>query len=188
MIETHLIPTTPWGNRTELLPKKMGYISSLNFLVMTNGPYLLHYDAREQKRAFRHLFDERVTTLPEGAACELPIGDIRRVSGQLGTLSAPFTPPLKLTIAGKLDDNAVVNINCSGVVNFRGGARRALWSGNRTVASGSAFIATNYETTSATYRWLTQRQLFGVGRVEGKRETSTDPWEFDFTFDLYAAY
>jgi hypothetical protein len=66
-------------------------------------------------------------------------------------------------------------------------------------------VSTSYETVSATYRWLTRRELFGVGVVTGKRSLnepeekkvsskeqerllSGKPWSLQFSFDLYAAF
>jgi len=163
----------------------MRYVSSLDVSVDATGPYLFFGAAQE--RAFRHLFRETVVTLPEGLVCELPTLDIRRVTTQIGTAAALYSPDLSIDIASIAGDGKVVNVKCSGVAIFRGGTRQALAS-KRTYAAGAAFIASSYETISATYHWLTQRQLFGVGTVVGNRDRSDEPWQLDFTFDLYAAF
>jgi hypothetical protein len=184
MIEPYLIPTTPWGNRTELLPKQARYLLSLDLAATASSPFLISND--QQKRALRHLFDETTATVPEGVLCELPRADIRRVTGQIGTAADPSSPNLSLDVAATFDDGAAVNISCTGVVLFRGGPAALRSAG--TSIGGSAFVATNYETTSATYRWMTRRQLFGVGTVRGKRASSGRAWRLDFTFDLYGAF
>jgi hypothetical protein len=53
--------------------------------------------------------------------------------------------------------------------------------GLRVAPNGSAFINTKQDCSVARYRWLTRRQLFGVGRlaVEGKR--------LKLSFDLHVA-
>ncbi|HLK92526.1 MAG TPA: hypothetical protein VKZ18_21700 [Polyangia bacterium] len=189
MTTPSLVPATPWGERIELLPKHMRYAASLEFRATTGGLFLDVEPSAGKTSAIRHLFDEAIITVPEGIRCSVPRRcDIRSGYGQIGTASAPRSSNLLVGISAKLDDDTFMNLTCTGVASFRGGSD-VLRRSTKTV-SGSAFITTNAETVSATYRWLTRRQLFGVGRIEGERSPrrSSKEWTLAFSFDLYAAF
>jgi hypothetical protein len=185
MTTSSLVQAKPWGERTELLPKHMRYAASLEFTATSSGLFLAVEKSAENTSALRHLFGERIITVPEGIRCSVPQRcEIRSGNGRIGTPSAPYSPNLLVEIDAGLDDGTLMNLVCTGVVSFRGGADALRRS--REKVTGTAFIATNAETVSATYRWLTRRQLFGVGTIEGERRSQH--WALDFSFDLYAAF
>jgi len=182
-LDTSRLPKpVPWGDRSELLPKKMRYALSLD-AEAEGGPYLVVRPSSDN--ALRHLYDETVVTMPEGLRCDVPRAKI--ISGD-GELASPFdssSPNLRLGISAELDDGNILNIGCEGVMTFEGGPFAIRSMPAHGVLSGSAFIATTHDTVSATYRWLTRRQLFGFGTVEARESSGVRL--LTFSFDLYAA-
>jgi hypothetical protein len=169
-----------WGDRTELLPKEMGYVLSLYLRVQVNDRYLT---VVPQKRALHHLFKDTVVTMPEGLRCDLPVGDLASGAGEIGSPDDPSSVALQLRLRAMLHGGENLLLDCVGVVNFAGGLSAFRSSPAKSLV-GSAFISTRHETESPTYRWFTRRQLFGIGRVRG---VGSAPKELDFSFDLYAS-
>jgi len=209
MMTPATVSALPFGERTDLLAKHMRYGLSLEFqgeatgihLIVTPGPG----DATKPgSPGFRHLFDEKLVTMPEGGRVDIPACQILSGRGQLGTAKDPRCASFVVDMNTVLDDGKPMNLTCRGVVTLRGGSS-ALRSPSATVSSGHAFVATTCETVSATYRWITRRELFGVGAVRGTRSLaeadpttltkkehevllSGKPWRLHFSFDLYAAF
>jgi hypothetical protein len=171
----------PWGDRTYLLPKEMGYVMSLYARATANGSYLM---VAPQDGALRHLFGDREVTMPDGLRCDLPVGDLANGSGEIGSTVNPASAALRLQLQIDLNAAEKLLMDCRGVVNFDGGpeAFRTLRAGALT---GRAFLATRHQTDSPTFRWFNRRQLFGIGRVRGVKGTL--PRELEFSFDFYAS-
>lgn len=195
-----LVSSLPFGERTELLPKHMRYALSLEFSAMATGLYLIVDPTPKgavlpDDSALRHLLDEKIVTVPEGVRCNVPACTILSGNGHIGTASDPHSSKFVAEINTELDEINVelnnkktpMNLACRGVILFRGGPE-ALSLPGATEVNGSCFVATNYETVSATYRWLTRRELFGVGTVKATRSPSGEAWQLQFSFDLYAAF
>lgn len=211
-----IVSSLPFGERTELLPKSMRYALSLEFSAAATGLYLIvdpsvKAGAASDNSALRHLFEEKIVTMPEGIRCDIPVCTVLSGNGHIGTASDPRSSKFLVEINTELDEintelgkRTPMNLTCRGVVLFRGGPE-ALLLPLATEINGSCFVATNYETVSATYRWLTRRELFGVGTVRGtrslddvdpkrltveekERRLSERPWQLQFSFDLYAAF
>jgi hypothetical protein len=169
----------PWGDRTYLLPKDMGYVLSLYLKAVVNGRYLT---VQPHSRGLSHLFDEVVVTTPDGLRCDVPIGDVTGGTGEIGSPDDPSSIALQLRLQLTLNRTEKLLMDCTGVANFYGG--RAALSLEPDLLAGSAFIATRHETDSPTFRWFNRRQLFGMGRVQGI--AGSRPRELEFSFDLYA--
>jgi len=178
--------STPWGDRTVLIPKKMLYVCSLTVGAHARGPYLLlgaieSNDGRDGD--LRNLFDDTFITMPDGVRCDLPVGTILRGQGEIGSAEDPSSPKLSLRLSIQLGANLLL-VECLGCVNFVGGPGVFQSAQDRKFA-GTAFVATRHETSSASYRWLNRRQLYGVGRVVGEQRSGER--NLVFSFDLYAA-
>ncbi len=172
--------STPWGDRNVLIPKRLQYVLTMEFVA---GVTALHLNVQPRDGAIRHLFEQSVATLPDGTRADLPLGRIEAGDGRMGTETDPTSSALTLRISARLGSAAApVLIACSGVVNFDGGPQ-GLHLGGPRYRTGTAFVATRHETASATYRWLNRRQLFGTGRAVFDTESD----EMAFTFDLYAS-
>ena len=183
------IDPVPWGDRTRLLPKAMTYALSLDVAAMSDGPYLKIPSA--QGHGLRHLFEQAVINVPHATRCDVPSGSVESGEGEIGDPSDPSSCWLRMQLRTKLaDTQATIYFSCTGVVNFDGGPA-AFRSRKQTDLSGSAFLTSSHQVSSATYRWLERRQLFGVGRVVATRGepkwAERGRWELRFTFDLYAA-
>jgi len=183
-----------WGERTSLIHKAMVYAFSLDVRARSNGPYLTieraapsRADDHEQY-GVRHLFEETTVTVPEGLRCDVPTGYIDSGAGKIGDTLDPTSSWLEMRVRSTLEGgDARLYFDATGVVNFDGGPS-AFRSAQAKTITGQAFLTSCQESSTATYRWLERRQLFGVGRVEGKNEGRSAPeWVLDFSFDLYAA-
>lgn len=185
MTTANLAQAVPWGDRTELLPKRMSYVASLDVTVKTFGHYLQVQAAanEDDPPGFRHLFGDDIVTMPEGLRCDLPAAWVVGGDGEIGTASDPASASLRLHVSARIANELVLDIEGLGVVNIDGGSAR-LW--NKETISGKAFVATRNEVVSPAYRWLYRRQLFGAGTVDGKRAPSGE-WLLTFSFDFYAA-
>src|SRR6185295_5400543 len=115
MTTAQFAPSIPWGDRTALLPKKMGYVLSLDVTAEANGPQLTVRSSRQQ--ALRHLFDEAVITMPEGLRCDIPTGRIERGDGEIGAPEDPSSQDLHLRLRIDLGLAGLLNVECVGVVN-----------------------------------------------------------------------
>lgn len=187
MNAANMVTSMPWGDRTHLLPKAMLYAFSLDVNATSDGPYLKVTSSKQG--GLRHLFGQSIITMPEGIRCDVPMGNVEAGDGEFGDTGDPSSPWLCIKIRTKLDPGATLYFDCTGVINFEGGPS-AFRSNTRTELAGSAFLASSHEASTRTYRWLERRQLFGVGRVKGKRNSTSrcmDEWVLDFSFDLYSA-
>lgn len=184
MTTSLMVPAVPWGDRTELLPKRMQYVLSLDFEAECTGPALIIRPRTGE--GLRHLFDEVVATTPEGLRCDLPQARILGGVGEIGDPNDPLSSALQTLITLDLDGTSdPLDIQCDGVVIFAGGPPAFRSDPPWSSLSGAAFVATSHETASATYRWLNRRQLYGVGQVSGSRVSGRGV--LSFSFDLYAA-
>jgi hypothetical protein len=188
MTTRNLVTALPWGERTALLPKAMVYAFSLDVDAICNGAYMKV--GRSTENGLRHLFDQDIVAMPEGIRCDVPAGRIESGDGQLGDPNDPSSCWLQLRIRSLLEDSgATLFFDTKGVVNFEGGPS-AFHSKQTRCLAGSAFLSSTQEASTATYRWLERRQLFGVGTVIGERcapPAAPDAWKLKFSFDLYAA-
>ena len=177
-----LAQSTPWGDRTRLLPKAMTYALSLDIEAETIGPFLKVKSSNE--KVLRHLFGDAVLVTPEGLSCDLPTGSVESGDGEIGDPNDPASVGVRLRVRTKIEPvELALHFECLGIVNFDGGPE-AFRSKATKRLTGSAFVATYHQASSATYRWMERRQLYGVGRVSGHR--TSGEWLLRFSFDLYA--
>jgi hypothetical protein len=183
-----------WGERTSLIHKSMVYAFSLEVRARSRGPYLTveraapsRGDAHGQY-GVRHLFEETTVVIPEGLRCDVPTGYVESGTGKIGDTLDPTSCWLELRVRSSLEGgDARLYFDATGVVNFDGGPTAFRSTRSRKI-TGQAFMTSCQEASTATYRWLERRQLFGVGRVEGESVSErTAEWLLDFSFDLYAA-
>lgn len=174
----------------------MRYAFSLDVTFHAHGTHLTLANPGNgtPQNRIRHMFDEKVVTMPEQLRCDVPGADLAAGVGDIGDPNDPLSASLRLRLQARLDDpdkalneREVLDLNCDGVVIFRGGPL-AFRSPASNPVSGSAFLSVSFDTASATYRWLERRQLFGPGSV-----TTASPGHLGsvrllrFTFDLYGA-
>jgi hypothetical protein len=196
-----VVSSIPWGDRTRLLPKATAYAFSIDLSLQSTGPYLTFREQRQPEGGLRHLFGQSMVLMPGGVACEVPTGTIFAANGEIGDPGDPSSNWLKLQIQagiGELGQDGdlgryptTLSFSCTGVLELVGdpGAYRRR-SGQ---LSGSAFVACIQESSTANYRWLERRQLFGIGRVSGEsrnpegKSGSVNGWNLSFSFDLYGA-
>jgi len=171
----------PWGDRTYLLPKAMGYVLSLYARATVSGSYLT---VAPQAEALRHLLGDKEVTMPEGLRCDLPVGDLVGGSGEIGSPIDPTSGALRLQLQIDLNRSEKLLMDCRGVINFEGGMA-AFQTLSPGALAGRAFVATRHQTDSPTFRWFNRRQLFGVGRVRGVK--GSKPRELELSFDIYAS-
>ena len=107
----------PWGDRTYLLPKAMGYVLSLYARATVSGSYLT---VAPQAEALRHLLGDKEVTMPEGLRCDLPVGDLVGGSGEIGSPIDPTSGALRLQLQIDLNRSEKLLMDCRGVINFEG--------------------------------------------------------------------
>jgi len=194
MTTSTLVQQTPWGDRTALLDKGMRYAFSLDVNFDAHGTHLT-LAKTQPALGLRHLFDEKVVTMPERLRCDVPTADVTGGDGEIGDPNDPLSASLRLHLQTRVHDpnkpakrRDVIDLAGAGVVIFRGGPL-AFRSPATNPVTGSAYLAVSLETASATYRWLERRQLFGPGRVTSVQRAAALPAVrlLHFTFDLYGA-
>jgi hypothetical protein len=176
-----------WGERSDLHPKRMLYALSLDVSARLAGS---HFQIEPRAAALRHLFDQAVAIMPDGARCDLPVAALVGGSGRIGLDNDPLSPRLTMNLSANLGAAGPLLIECSGVVTFTGGPLAFTNIGlgpalGTQQLGGTAFIATRQQTPGPTYRWLNRRQLWGVGRVALRADSGER--KLSFTFDMYAA-
>lgn len=170
------LPVPTWGDRISLLPKRMGYVLSLELTATMQGRLLT---VQPGESALSHLLGHEVVTMPDGARCDLPTIAITHGAGRLGTVVAPDAPVLSLQLSGTTDNgNSIVRIDATGALDLPAAAVAL-------APERPCFVATRAETSSATFRWLNRRQLFGMGRTGWLNSGSG--LCLRLSFDLYAA-
>lgn len=183
-----------WGERASLIHKSMVYAFSLEVRARSNGPYLTvermapRRPHTHEEYGVRHLFEETTVVIPEGLRCDVPTGYVDGGTGKIGDTLDPTSCWLEMRVRSSLEGgDGKLYFDATGVVNFDGGPS-AFRNARARKLTGQAFLTSCQEASTATYRWLERRQLFGVGRVEGENQSQrTAEWLLDFTFDLYAA-
>jgi hypothetical protein len=186
------VQQTPWGDRTTLLDKGMRYAFSLDVTFGAHGTHLT-LEHPQPPLGVRHLFDEKVVTMPENLRCDVPNAHVTGGDGDIGDPNDPLSTSLRMRLQMRLDERRpsrereVIDLNGDGVVIFQGGPL-AFRTPATNAVSGAAFLAVSFETGNATYRWLERRQLFGTGRVTTLQRSGLQAVRLlHFTFDLYGA-
>jgi len=182
-------PSAAWGDRSTLLPKRAVYVFSVDVRVESRG-HELFKSSEQPSRAIRHLFSDSMVTTPLGARVEVPTGEIRSADGKVGDELDPRSNWFSLRVVGDVGANgaaaylSTVHFDLTGVLDLVGGMG-AFHRPKQKTLTGLAFVASSQDPSTAAYRWLERRQLFGIGRVQGEKNLQGG-WELRFTFDMYA--
>jgi len=209
---TNLVSSVPWGDRTRLLPKATAYAFSVDLSVISDGPYLSMPEAVQKRQpagGLRHMFAQPIVEMPGGMRCEVPRGTVVSADGEIGDSDARHSNWIRLRIVARLGEIApespqakyapTLSFMTTGVIELSGGAPAFRLRTERL--HGSIFLASIYESSITTYRWLERRQLFGIGRIAGHNRnpaTTQQPqpaspvaiangWELHFSIDFYGA-
>ncbi len=181
-------PTLYWGERTELLDKKLAYVFSLDASYdldlqragWAEDAVLLPVKAAPtavRQWATYHVVDERLVSSPDGRTLDVPRarvvdGDDRMQLDRSGVISLDGRLLLETDTASR------ISVEYQGVFQPSGGTSRMrrFFQGEppepvnepMNELGGRVFVATRHESEQAKMRWLVQNQLVGVGRAIGR--------------------
>jgi hypothetical protein len=187
-----------WGERTYFLDKRLSYVFSLDLHLcmplQSAGPVGKKLrlriegldDGEENTSSTYHVLDDDLVTCSDGSAHEVLLARAVQVDDWI-LLGPDSIGDLDGRLLLESHDGAKIDVHYTGVMKLAGpAAELANPRRGEKKMEGTAFIATRYETSSPKYRWLTQGQLIGFGRVKAGPVVESAS-RLDFKFDLYSA-
>ena len=174
---------SPWGDRRDLLPKRMTYVCSLDVRFALDGRYLTiaggsgdpsvkpQVRPRDRGETY-HVFGDTSFETASGLVQEVPLLNV--IAGQaelrndLGSEALSFVG--RLTLEAK--PRGYVLLDFDGVVAPVGGAGSIAC--HRGKLPASTFMSTRHQCDVPSLRWLTRCQLFGVGETIFEKEQAGD--------------
>ena len=189
---------SPWGDRRDLLPKRMNYVCSLEVTFALEGRYLKVFHPEKDPKTTStdqppkrfgetyHVFGDTSFETANGLIQEVPL--LKVVAGQaelrndLGDEALSFVGGLTLEARPK----GFVLLDFDGVVAPVGGAGSLAYHPGQLPAS--TFMSTRHQCDVPSLRWLTRCQLFGVGKTTFGEEQGRDgSRKVTMSFDLLSA-
>jgi len=119
--------------------------------------------ARDSMADTYHVLNDELTTSVDDAVHELPVAKVADIQDSLTDLGGGV---LRVDGRARLltDDDATISMLYCGAIRL-GFSGAASLRGADGKAEGTVHLATRYETDRSKYRWLSQAQLIGFGKV-----------------------
>jgi hypothetical protein len=189
-----------WGERRVPLVRTKAYAFSLD-LTFDGKQFHVDHDACRAAAQFPrdsehtpfsngsrlfHVQDEVLIRSADGLVRDVPHEAQVRRANVFVTASATGGADLEARLLLEWQKKAFLSMEITGVL-APGGPLLAFWSArdkcDETIRSR---ISVRTECDSANFRWLVQNQLFGWGYARVRRSAETEPWNAEFTYDLYS--
>lgn len=178
----------PWGNRRQLLPKRVTYAFSMDINLAVEVPFKLDtlapvcWPPRQAENGVRDFskcesqswntyripgVGEFVTS--QGQRPDTPLARLLHADDRI-VLSNRITGSLAGRLLFETDTPGLLRMDYTGVVNFKGwkptpAATDAEANDHFRDVRGTAFVSARQEIGSPKYRWLVHNQLIGICRI-----------------------
>jgi hypothetical protein len=184
------LPSSGWTQRFRLLSKTMVYVFSadVRFSVrLGTGRSYLSAIREDGPLSTYHVNGSPTVVTAYGNTEEVLAARVCRGEGEVVQDLGPAADSVNGLLTLATEENDLVLVEYSGVLNPRGGVA---WRDTRAIRQhleGSLFLSSRQETAQARYRWLVRGQLFWVGRFREVWAKGSDLALLRCSFDVYSA-